>query len=62
MDHKAGEARREDVNRVRSSVMSYIPGETLNIPKSDRGWNNKVTARLLCPQTRLAEFDEDWER
>lgn len=50
--------------------MSYIPadyGSVINRPtlegltfeKSSRGFNHLTTARLLCPASLLAKFDED---
>ncbi|KAK7681458.1 hypothetical protein QCA50_015550 [Cerrena zonata] len=33
---------------------------TLKLKKSERGWNNEYTARLLCPQTMLPQFEADW--
>lgn len=56
-------ARRMDVNRINNAIIEYIPdlpGKKLR--KEDRGWSNQHTARLLCPQTMLNEFDADWRR
>ena len=64
MDKRACEARREDSNRLSRDVLGYIPNLSPGLDstnKGDRGWNNKSTARLLCPQNKLSEFDENWE-
>lgn len=64
MDQCAAAARREDVSRIRATVLTYIPDlpMTLKLRKSERGWNNEYTARLLCPQTMLQRFEVDWKR
>lgn len=64
MDDQAGSARRDDISRVRSIAVKYIPhyeGDA-DLPKVDRGWRNEHTARMLCPQNKLTEFEEDWDR
>ena len=63
MDFHLRAARREDTGRLRGFILTYVPElkTTQGIRKGDRGWHNRVTARLLCPQDRLREFDEDWE-
>lgn len=64
MDKRAASARREDVSRVVHSVLGYIPNLTkpLKLRKPDRGWFNEVTARLLCPQNLLNQFNDNWNQ
>lgn len=63
MNSCANNARRDDVSRVNNSALSFIPGVTCpNIEKCERGWNNEITARLLCPQSQLDNFNRDWKK
>ncbi|KAF9470714.1 hypothetical protein BDN70DRAFT_939488, partial [Pholiota conissans] len=60
----ANSARAEDTSSCRRATPEYVlssssgDGDSLQ-NKSDRGWNNYHTARLLCPLKRLVEFDEN---
>ncbi|KAF9471149.1 hypothetical protein BDN70DRAFT_901573 [Pholiota conissans] len=61
----ANSARAEDTSSCRKATPEYIlpthhiEEEGLMEKKSNRGWNNCITARLLCPFKRLEEFDRD---
>jgi hypothetical protein len=62
----ANSARAEDTSSCRKAVPAYIlPSDHTDDDdlekKSNRGWNNHYTARLLCPLKYLEEFDEDYE-
>lgn len=63
MDQLAGAARRVDCNRIRSTIVTYIPDVPKNVTlkKLERGWLNEYTARLLCPQSKLKDFNNDWK-
>lgn len=63
MDQLAGAARRVDCNRIRTTITSYIPDLPKNVTlrKEERGWLNEHTARLLCPQSKLKDFNKDWK-
>ncbi|KAL7283550.1 hypothetical protein ACG7TL_002984 [Trametes sanguinea] len=63
-------ARSDDSGRIRDLVITYMnpkssaPQQDSHIPsilaKHARGWQNKYTARLLCPQRLLGDFNADW--
>ncbi|KAF8171892.1 hypothetical protein BJ912DRAFT_1065937 [Pholiota molesta] len=62
----ANSARAEDTSSCRKAVPAYIlPSDHTDDDdlekKSNRGWNNHYTARLLCPLKYLEEFDEDYD-
>lgn len=63
----ANNARGDDSCTCRKATEESIRliiglGPQLSIAKkSDRGWNNRHTARLLCPLRYLSEFDKDPE-
>lgn len=63
----ASNARADDTSSCRKATAEYIidsSEDTVALSlkkKSDRGWNNCYTARLLCPLKRLPEFDNDPE-
>ncbi|THH13456.1 hypothetical protein EUX98_g9723 [Antrodiella citrinella] len=66
MDTKAREARTNDLGSLRYDAMSYlVPYEGFSAPspsdrdKTQRGFWNVVTGRMLCPALTLAEFDAD---
>ncbi|TCD61407.1 hypothetical protein EIP91_008511 [Steccherinum ochraceum] len=66
MDKKVSNARSNDLGAIRFDAMAYLkpfgehkPPQVGNRDKSLRGWNNKVTARMLCPISMLEEFDAD---
>ncbi|CDO75465.1 hypothetical protein BN946_scf184935.g1 [Trametes cinnabarina] len=64
-------ARCDDSGRIRDLVITYMiakipaPQRGCGVPsllaKHERGWQNKHTARLLCPQRLLSDFDADWQ-
>ncbi|KAI0660677.1 hypothetical protein C8Q70DRAFT_1053224 [Cubamyces menziesii] len=75
LKHNIKSTRSNDSGRLLDHVMTYMqnaykscgdekyrsaPGPSLQ--KYARGWTNWYTARLLCPQALLKQFDEDWER
>lgn len=60
MDKCANAARRDDCSRIRHHVVLYIPLVSTTLEKDERGWHNQHTARHLCPQDMLTEFDADW--
>lgn len=64
MDSVAGRARSDDLTRLRNRVIKYAnPGDQadhLDV-KSHRGFHHDLTGRLLCPVSKLAEFDADPE-
>ncbi|KAK7689179.1 hypothetical protein QCA50_007870 [Cerrena zonata] len=62
MDKNANAARRDDCSRIRHHVLIYIDDIPSTLEKDERGWHNRQTARLLCPQDQLEEFDADWLR
>ncbi|KAF9470082.1 hypothetical protein BDN70DRAFT_940093 [Pholiota conissans] len=61
----ANSARAEDTSSCRKATPEYILSlkhtdeERLMEKKSNRGWNNLITARLLCPFKRLEDFDKN---
>lgn len=64
MDKKASNARSNDLGAIRFNAMAYLkpfgeykPPQVGSRDKTLRGWNNRVTARMLCPISMLAEFD-----
>ncbi|KAK7682758.1 hypothetical protein QCA50_014141 [Cerrena zonata] len=59
----AGSARRDDISRLRGIVHTLIPNYRgpLDLPKADRGWHHLCTARMLCPQNKLMEFERNWD-
>lgn len=60
-------ARAEDTSSCRKATPDFVGTTLANNPrlymerKSDRGWHNPHTARLLCPLKHLQEFDDDPE-
>ena len=63
MEKCANESRRDDCSRLRHHALMYIPNLTvpLSLPKTERGWYNEHTARMLCPQNMLTAFAGDWQ-
>jgi hypothetical protein len=67
----ASGARSDDIHTLRVRGIHYIIPDmwegTFSSPlnphgeKNIRGFNHVETARLLCPEHRLAEFDSDPE-
>ena len=60
----ANNARGDDTNSCRKATPGYVlPPDRADDndieKKSDCGWNNPFTARLLCPLKYLQEFDRD---
>ncbi|KAJ2972227.1 hypothetical protein NUW54_g12316 [Trametes sanguinea] len=55
-------ARSDDLSRLRNRVVEYAkPGleyDNLKV-KTNRGFKHAITGRLLCPITKLTEFDQD---
>ncbi|KAF9555025.1 hypothetical protein CPC08DRAFT_766259 [Agrocybe pediades] len=73
LDKAANAARSEDIHSLREDVLHYIaltmPDERLepHIPprarkKDTRGFNHIRLARLLCPVSKLGEFDKAPEK
>ncbi|KAI0369421.1 hypothetical protein BV20DRAFT_363799 [Pilatotrama ljubarskyi] len=70
IDHCARASRGDDTSALRNDGILLMSDEVTrptpayaNAPatlvKYQRGWNNKYTARLLCPQEKLEDFDRD---
>lgn len=68
IDHFAHASRGDDTNSLRPDIMVlmrqewcmplYGYGDAPDVlPKHGRGWNNQFTARLMCPQRLLEDFD-----
>ncbi|OJT15889.1 hypothetical protein TRAPUB_1050, partial [Trametes pubescens] len=68
IDHFAHAARGDDTNSLRPDIMQLIRLEWCMpiygyadapsiLIKHERGWNNRFTARLMCPQRLLEDFD-----
>ncbi|KAI0773199.1 hypothetical protein BD413DRAFT_473365 [Trametes elegans] len=58
----AARARGDDLSRLRNAIINFAdPNYNSDRLKSkcDRGFNNTLTSRLLCPVTKLEEFDAD---
>ena len=69
------QARSDDSGALKPIILSFIPRNDMNdnetierlLSQSSgkgkgkvlRGYNNRVTARLLCPLDLVAQFDED---
>ncbi|KAI0326964.1 hypothetical protein GY45DRAFT_1257881, partial [Cubamyces sp. BRFM 1775] len=63
IDKVAARARGDDLSRLRNRVIIFTAPEWLPHlkVKNNRGFKNVITGRLLCPITKLTEFDEDPE-
>ena len=69
IDNRARAARSDDQGSLSKHYLKFIKAlpenKTEHVPyhleKCDRGFFNIFTARLLCPQDRLMEFDADPE-
>lgn len=69
MDRVLSDARNTDVGAIKQVSMTYLtPIESDDIPmptaqqlreKTNRGFHNLVTARMLTPYQRLSDFDEN---
>ena len=70
IDKVLNDACNTDVKRVRNEGMMYLisiadyPTPTMKDlkDKSNHGFNNMVTARMLCPFHMLEDFDKDREK
>ncbi|KAI0364807.1 hypothetical protein BV20DRAFT_982988 [Pilatotrama ljubarskyi] len=71
IDYTVRATRGDDTGSLKERVIKYMsamsglhdeyqkaPGV---IEKSHRGWYNWYTARFLCPQEMLVDFDHNWE-
>ena len=69
MTDAAKGARSDDTGGLKVKAVLYmpfnpkqeacIPPITNEKSKSDRGFNHPMTARLLCPQKLIGEYDAD---
>ena len=68
MDRVISDTRGNDLGSIRKDSMDYIVkydqdptgGKSVaNKDKSNRGFYNLSTARMLCPYRKLNKFDED---
>lgn len=67
MDKALALNRGNSMGGFRNTAMTYIvnpknhPVGNIGTEKGDRGWNNFVTARMLCPKKFLNKFDANPE-
>ncbi|KAM6488817.1 hypothetical protein JOM56_015727 [Amanita muscaria] len=58
-----GKARSEDTSSVQSKITTYVQmagyGQLSTTDRKQLGWNDEVSARMLCPCARLDEFDQN---
>ncbi|EMD38895.1 hypothetical protein CERSUDRAFT_72161 [Gelatoporia subvermispora B] len=62
LDRWACCGRNDELALLKQKIILYMPkmmDQGIQGEKGLWGFNNFLTARLLCPQTRLSEFDED---
>ncbi len=63
IDKVACRARGDDLSRLRHRVIAIFAPDAVDRLriKSQRGFKDVVTARMLCPVSKLKEFDQDPE-
>ncbi|KAJ2985009.1 hypothetical protein NUW54_g10297 [Trametes sanguinea] len=61
IDKAAARARGDDLSRLRHRVIHFVdPTRTEDFKtKTSRGFKNAFTGRMLCPITKLSDFDAD---
>lgn len=66
MKEHANQARSDDTQKLKNIVLHLHNNNTDKFvslyKRSELGWHNDVSARLLCPTDKLDEYDKDPEK